>query len=302
MSKIPPKNPPSGSNDGALLSPLERYLAKQRQDRAAQAAKEAAAAGKSPSGGLRGALGQAGQKATGGLRGAPVSASGAGGRAGGGFGGGANEKPSLSGVERPPSNAPSSELSQPASLRRWEAVADERLSESELRARESGAPAVPPLAPAGDRVSPITDRQLVPDGLRPGEFGPRFLAAMIDGAVVLMLGWVARGMAFTFFPMGAFDNSYFGIRFLLGLIVTYFYFGYFYSTKAASPGKLLLGLEVYDVDGHTKLTYTRAFLREALGKFISSVPLLMGYVIILIREDRRALHDLLFDTRVIKKP
>ena len=298
------ERPPNDSSHGdAGKSALERYLSKQKAERAAQAAKEAASKPAKSTLGLRAALG----KATAGTPSKSTLSQNA-------------PKPSLSGIERPVTNEPP----QPASLRRWESLADERLSDSEERAREAGAPAVPPSVGAStasaagesrasdrstvyasstaDRISPITDSQVVPDGLKGADFGPRFIATIIDAIIVFVLGWFARSILSIIIPSSFDDSRILGLRFFTGLVVTYFYYGHFYSTKAASPGKLLLGLEVYDVDGHTKLSYGRAFLRESLGKFISSVPLLMGYVIVLIREDRRALHDLLFDTRVIKTP
>ena len=211
-------------------------------------------------------------------------------------------KPSLHGIERPPSNEPP----QPASLKRWESVAD----------AQAGAPPIPPgpavrvtidrATPSRtvDEISPITDSQLEPDSLRPGEFGPRFIAYMVDICILGALLWPLRSAANLILGTvtgGLVTTKSDGVDTLLYFGLLYAYYGYFYSTKAASPGKLLMGLEVYNPDGQTKMTAWKAFFREAIGKLISTIPFLMGFIIVLIRSDRRALHDLLFDTRVVNR-
>lgn len=231
-------------------------------------------------------------------------------------------KPSLRGIERPLSNEPA----QPASLRRWESVADLRLSDSERSAQEAGAPPIPPgpasreataresqAPPAATQVQsraineilPMTDSQLQADNLRPGEFGPRFIAYMVDVCILAALLWPLRSAANLILGTitgGLVTAQSEGVDTILYFALVYAYYGYFYSTKAASPGKLLMGLEIYSPDGHTKITPWKAFFREAIGKLISTIPFLMGFIIVLIRSDRRSLHDLLFDTRVVNRP
>jgi uncharacterized RDD family membrane protein YckC len=288
----------STESSADMMSPLERYLAKQKQEKAAQAAKEL------PVPKSRLTLGKAGQKASP----SAVHDSKASSKAStDDFG---NVRPSLSNIQRPPSNEPA----QPPSLGRWESVADGRLSETDRRAQEAGAPLAPPARleapvdehqpPHVDRVQPITDVRLRPDGLLNAEFGPRFIAWFIDTLILLPLSWMATKVVLALVsviaaPVVALHGDGFG--YLSWLIAIYAYYGYFYSAKGASPGKLMLGLEVVDTDGVTRLSMWKAFFREAIGKPISAIPFCMGYLIIIIRADHRALHDLLFDTRVIKR-
>lgn len=272
----PPKHPNESEN-----SALARYLAKQRQEKQVQAAKEAPAT----KSGLRAALASAKPKTP-----QPVSQKVP----------PLKEKPSLAGIERPAQ----AEVAQPASLRHWEEVADSRLSESEERARAAGAPAIPPQAGATSTAQ-VRARAIEADGLKAAEFGPRAVAWFLDFVIIFALGWPVKKILFSVlglvFGGAAIDTYGDGIRSLITLVILYFYYGYFYSTKAASPGKLLFGLEVYEADGVTKLSYMKAFFREFAGKIISAIPFFMGYVIVAMRPDRRALHDLLFETRVIKK-
>lgn len=225
--------------------------------------------------------------------------------------------PSLHGIERPPMT----EKPQPSSLGRWESFGDKapgaenRSSSGEIDDLAASVPSPPPAANRTDRFDsqatqtkaqdqdfPITDSNVDGDHLRPGQFGARFVAYMID---VLILGCLsipvrsfASAVAAIFFGSSAATHALTSDT-VVYLVLVYAYFGYFYSTKGASPGKLMLNLKVTELDGKTKLTPWKAFFREALGKWISGVPFAMGYIIVLLRSDRRALHDLLFDTRVV---
>lgn len=192
------------------------------------------------------------------------------------------------------------------------------MSETEQRAREAGAPAVPPSRPDDPAVQiryepiahtaapvdewrPITDTLPSEDGIPNADFGIRAIATIIDWVIIGVLETVAQKILFSLLGISIPRQSLEGFQWLFYLAVVYGYYGYFYSVKGASPGKLLLGLEVTGLDGQTRITPLRAFLREAIGKFISAVPFFMGYVIVMIRLDHKALHDLLFDTRVIRK-
>jgi uncharacterized RDD family membrane protein YckC len=84
------------------------------------------------------------------------------------------------------------------------------------------------------------------------------------------------------------------------VIITYYYFGYFYSTRGASPGKSLLNLKVVDSRSGKYLDYWTSFKREVFGKFLSAIILGIGYLMVAFRQDKMAWHDLLFHTRVVK--
>lgn len=88
------------------------------------------------------------------------------------------------------------------------------------------------------------------------------------------------------------------------LFGTSFAFGLLYYTASessgwmATPGKRLMGLRVMRIDGH-RLNFARALCRY-LGKFASGAFFLLGYALILVRSDRRALHDLCADSIVVQ--
>jgi uncharacterized RDD family membrane protein YckC len=90
--------------------------------------------------------------------------------------------------------------------------------------------------------------------------------------------------------------------YLLSLLTLFFYYGWFYKTKGATPGKMLMRLRVASFDTGTNLTYWRTFARETLGKFASSILLGIGFLMVAFRRDKRGLHDLLCHTHVTYEP
>lgn len=78
------------------------------------------------------------------------------------------------------------------------------------------------------------------------------------------------------------------------------YFIFFQIQHGATPGKMLLGLRVV---GHADLeapSNRSIFMRETLGR-LASIFSLIGYFLPLFNKDKRALHDLIAGTRVIRE-
>lgn len=65
-----------------------------------------------------------------------------------------------------------------------------------------------------------------------------------------------------------------------------------------TAGKRLFNLRVVSADSE-KLSFTDVLYRETVGKFLSGVVLCIGYLMAGIDHEKRALHDILCDTRVI---
>jgi uncharacterized RDD family membrane protein YckC len=74
---------------------------------------------------------------------------------------------------------------------------------------------------------------------------------------------------------------------------------YFVGKFGATPGKMACGLRVVRPDGE-KVSYARAFGR-VFGEFVSAVILCIGYLMVAFDGEKRALHDRICDTRVVKK-
>ncbi len=80
------------------------------------------------------------------------------------------------------------------------------------------------------------------------------------------------------------------------LISCYFVLLTYFS--GATLGKKALRLQVVTKDG-SRLTFINALYRETLGKYLSSIILYIGYILAGVDKEKRGLHDILCDTRVI---
>ena len=136
-----------------------------------------------------------------------------------------------------------------------------------------------------------------------GGFWLRLVAYIIDAVILNIVGFVVRLILSS--VMGVQTPSSTGFDTvtitsgLVGLVVAWLYFALQESSPAgATVGKRVLGLRVVRGDG-TPLTFARATGRF-LAKFISAFILLIGYIMAGFTERKRALHDMIADTVVIK--
>jgi uncharacterized RDD family membrane protein YckC len=151
--------------------------------------------------------------------------------------------------------------------------------------------------------------------VEPGGFWIRFVAAVIDGAIIgLVTTPISQLLPFATKPDAEMIRDkglgvYFATLsviwltgFAIALVAQFFYYGWFYSKKGASPGKMLFGLKVLNANTGTHLTYMQAFVREGLAKyFLSSLFTFgIGYLIAAFRDDKKTLHDLVCSTRVVR--
>lgn len=90
-----------------------------------------------------------------------------------------------------------------------------------------------------------------------------------------------------------------GIFFLIIFGLSAWYFTWFTVKRGATPGKLLLHLKVVRADG-VPLTYARAFGRLC-GLILSFVCCYIGVIMVGFDDEKRALHDRLCDTCVVKQ-
>ncbi len=142
-------------------------------------------------------------------------------------------------------------------------------------------------------------------------FWIRFVAKFIDGIVTGVVGMVINlGIAFLFFGAFKFQPdindaqtfgrfmAYQGVTMAIGLVLGVLYQWFFLSRFSATPGKMALGLKVVRADG-SPLT-TGRIIGRYFSELLSGLILLIGYIMAGFDEEKRALHDRLCDTRVIK--
>lgn len=92
-----------------------------------------------------------------------------------------------------------------------------------------------------------------------------------------------------------FDYSIKDIVFYL-LKVTYFVLLTYYT--GSTLGKKLFHLRVVSTE-ERKMTFFEVAFRETVGRFLSSVIIYVGYIMIDVDKEKRGLHDLLSDTSVV---
>jgi uncharacterized RDD family membrane protein YckC len=126
-----------------------------------------------------------------------------------------------------------------------------------------------------------------------GGFWIRVGAQLIDGVILwgvnALIGVLA---AFT----GSRGASVFAS--LLSFVIGIAYVTYFLGSRGATPGKMACGLKVIRSDG-TEISYLRAFARF-WAQYLSAMILCIGYLMVAFDKEKRALHDHICDTRVVK--
>jgi uncharacterized RDD family membrane protein YckC len=91
----------------------------------------------------------------------------------------------------------------------------------------------------------------------------------------------------------------FMVTFLFITILQWMYYALMESYNGATLGKMALGLKVTDMDGN-KISFLRASGRY-FGKIVSSIILLIGYIMAGLTEKKQALHDIMANCLVVKK-
>lgn len=91
----------------------------------------------------------------------------------------------------------------------------------------------------------------------------------------------------------------YGLYFILFLLISLGYFVFFVGRYGATPGKMALKLRIVRSD-LSKVSYLRA-LGRYFAEGLSGMLLYIGYIMAGFDSEKRALHDYLCDTRVIKR-
>jgi uncharacterized RDD family membrane protein YckC len=132
-----------------------------------------------------------------------------------------------------------------------------------------------------------------------GGFWVRFRAQFVDGIVIGVGSMIAAfliGLALGVAGMGGWMMKVLSQLLLTGLGIAYV--TYFLGAYGATLGKMVFGLRVVRPNGD-KISYGRAFGRY-WAYLLSSITFGIGYIMAGFDGEKRALHDRICDTRVIK--
>lgn len=135
-------------------------------------------------------------------------------------------------------------------------------------------------------------------------FWVRFFAYMVDSIIVFFALLAVR--LFLLGASGLVEGTVFEgnilFQYTLKDIVLYaaqiVYFVLFTYCTGTTPGKRLLSLRVCSADGG-ELTFLDVLYREVIGRFLCGLFLGIGYIVAGIDKQKRGIHDMLSDTRVI---
>ncbi len=177
--------------------------------------------------------------------------------------------------------------------------------------RAGGAPAVAaaPAMPAAQPAWPQAPAQpgyaqpayAAPAGAMVyGGFWIRFLAIVIDGIIL----WIAWFTLFAVLSFGGLLRLRGGVGFQVILLfvqtaVAMAYETWFIAQRGATPGKILCHLKVVTAEGGP-LSPAQSLGRYA-AKVLSGFTLCIGFIMAAFDSQKRALHDLICNTRVIKQ-
>lgn len=148
-------------------------------------------------------------------------------------------------------------------------------------------------------------------------FWLRLVAVIIDGIIIGIVQFVVLAPILAAIGIGVSEDissaaesdpialaakimAVFSTVGLIGQVVNVLYYSFMESSKyQATIGKLALGLIVTDMNGE-KLDFVKALIRN-VSKIVSTVILLVGYLLAAFTEKKQALHDMIAGTLVVKK-
>lgn len=127
-------------------------------------------------------------------------------------------------------------------------------------------------------------------------FWKRLVAVLIDGIILACVGGII-GLTAGITDMALRESSY--LKYI-GAIGGWMYYACFESSSLqATPGKLALGVIVTNSRGN-KIGFGRATVRY-FAKYISSLILMIGYLMAAFTEEKQALHDMIGGCLVVNK-
>ena len=180
---------------------------------------------------------------------------------------------------------------------------------------QAAAPEQPQVvAPSSTPVIPVSEGSDLSARSDPATagyagFGARFLAVMVDGMIV---GAIYLVLMIPVFILGAVMAagggrqaevgivSILGFLFqLIGWAASVGYYIYF-TAKGQTLGKKALKIRVVRAENGEPPGYTKAFLREVVGKMVSAMVFGLGYLWMLWDGKKQTWHDKIAGTVVVK--
>ena len=135
----------------------------------------------------------------------------------------------------------------------------------------------------------------VPEGMSALEIasvGQRFGAFLVDFVISVLVGIVGSAIGSAISGDLIAINSLVTIGYWIVVLIMV-------ATRGQSPGKMAIGIKIVKTDGRS-IGFGTTLLREVIGKIVSSIILLLGYIWILFDGQRQGWHDKIASTYVVK--
>ena len=135
----------------------------------------------------------------------------------------------------------------------------------------------------------------VPEGMSALEIasvGQRFGAFLVDFVISVLVGIVGMVIGSAMGGDGSVVNLVLSIGYWIVVLIMV-------ATRGQSPGKIAIGIKIVKTDG-SSIGFGTTLIREVIGKIISSIILLLGYIWILFDGKRQGWHDKIASTYVVK--
>ena len=149
----------------------------------------------------------------------------------------------------------------------------------------------------------VTGMPPVPRSVEYGGFWIRFWAYCVDGILIGMIrALLVAPMALSLISRPfSWDSAWDGAQIeVSSLVVGLAYFAFFWTRYGATPGKMIFRLRVVTPAGGP------ISLAQAIGRYfatiLSGLILCIGFMMAGWDEQKRALHDRLAETRVVREP
>ncbi len=149
----------------------------------------------------------------------------------------------------------------------------------------------------------VREGAMLPNTYHYAGFWIRFVAKFVDGLILgamglaVQVGLLGVSLGASTQP-GQFNLGQTVLSTAVGLFIGVSYAVFFLGKFGATPGKMAVGIRVIRSDG-APITYTRAAGRF-FAEYLSMLIIYIGYIMAGFDEEKRALHDHICDTRVVK--
>lgn len=155
-------------------------------------------------------------------------------------------------------------------------------------------------------VQPVAVTESAPARVRPQYVGlvTRALAFAVDAALIDVVAIVTGAVVALAFSVVTVPDVVRTVAAAIGAVLavvwTVGYFVTFWATTGQTPGSRLFGIRVCGASGD-RLPPHRALLRFA-GLTLAALPLFAGFLLILVDDRRRGLHDWIARSVVVEEP